>query len=70
MPMPYTTRQGEMVDAICRRIYGGESGFVEPVLDANPGLAAAPVPLPIGTVIVLPDLPKATPARQVVALWD
>lgn len=70
MATVYTTAQGEMVDMICRRVYGDESGYVERVLDANPGLAAAAVPLPIGTRIVLPDLLPVTPARQLVALWD
>ncbi|MGQ2906751.1 MAG: tail protein X [Aliihoeflea sp.] len=66
----YTTRQGEMVDAICRRVYGDESGYVERVLDANPGLAEMPVPLPIGTVIDLPEIPRAAEVVPVVNLWD
>jgi len=66
----YTTAQGEMVDAICRREYGGESGYVEQVLDANPGLAALPAPLPAGTEIALPDLAKASEVVPVVSLWD
>lgn len=66
----YTTRQGEMVDAICRRVYGDESGYVERVLDANPGLAEKPIPLPIGTVIDLPELPRAAEVVPVVNLWD
>lgn len=59
-----------MVDMICRRVYGDESGYVERVLDANPGLAAMAVPLPIGVRIVLPDLQPVAPERQLVALWD
>lgn len=70
MATVYTTLQGEMVDMVCRRVYGDESGYVERVLDANPGLAAMPVPLPIGTRIALPDLQPAAPERQLVALWD
>jgi phage tail protein X len=66
----YTTRQREMVDAICRRVYGDESGYVENVLDANPGLAAQPIPLPIGTVIELPELTRAAEVVPVVNLWD
>lgn len=66
----YTTRQGEMVDAICRRAYGDESGYVEAVLDANPGLAAMTSPLPMGTVIVLPDTPQASQVVRVVSLWS
>jgi phage tail protein X len=66
----YTTGQQEMVDAICRRAYGDESGFVEAVLEANPGLAALAAPLPIGTEITLPDLIAATEVVPVVSLWN
>lgn len=70
MPTIYTTRQSEMTDMICRRAYGDESGYVEKVLDANPGLAALGPILPIGTRVTLPDLPKAAPERKIVSLWD
>ncbi len=66
----YTTIQGEMIDAICRRAYGDESGYVEAVLEANPGLAALAAPLPIGTKIALPDIVKADDVVPVVSLWD
>lgn len=66
----YRTGQGEMIDAICRRVYGDESGFVELVLDANPGLGALEALLPAGTIIDLPDLTNAATAMPVVALWD
>lgn len=66
----YTTRQGDMIDAICTRAYGDESGYVEFVLDANPGLAALGMPLPIGTVIDLPETPKTQATVAVVSLWD
>lgn len=66
----YTTIQGEMLDAICRKIYGGESGYVEQVLEANPGLAALSHRLPMGTRINLPDLVRAEQSQSVVALWS
>lgn len=66
----YTTIQGEMVDAICRKIYGDESGYVEQVLEANPGLAALPHRLPIGTKINLPDALRADQNQPLIALWD
>ncbi len=65
----YTTRQSEMIDAICRRAYGDESGYVEAVLEANPRLAALAAPLPMGLTIVLPDMPKASKVVPVVSLW-
>lgn len=70
MTTVYTTRQNEMIDSICRRVFGDESGYVESVLEANPGLAALPVPLPMGTVVTLPDIPKASKVVPVVGLWD
>lgn len=70
MATVYTTRQGEMIDAICTRFYGDESGYVENVLEANPGLAALAIPLPIDTTIVIPDLPRAPAERKIVSLWD
>lgn len=69
MATTYMTHHGEMIDAICRRAYGDESGYVEAVLNANPGLAALAAPLPAGTVIVLPDVPKASEVIPVVSLW-
>lgn len=70
MPTTYTTHHGEMIDAICRRAYGDESGFVEAVLEENPGLASLPAPLPEGTRIILPDVPKAAARVTIVNLWD
>lgn len=58
-----------MIDAICNTIYGDESGFVEMLLEANPGLAALSDPLPIGTVIMLPP-EQIIKTREVVSLWD
>ncbi len=70
MALVYTTIQGEMVDAICRKIYGDESGYVEQVLEANPSLAALPHRLPMGTKIILPDLLRSDKSPSIVALWD
>lgn len=70
MVTTYRAVQGEMIDAICRRVYGDESGYVELVLDANRGLADLDEPLPVGTVLVLPELPKASDVLPVVSLWD
>lgn len=70
MATVYTTHQGEMVDAICRRVYGDESGYVEAVLDTNPGLAAKGTPLPMLATVFLPDVPKLSGPARVVSLWD
>lgn len=66
----YTTIQGEMLDAVCRKVYGDESGYVEQVMEANPGLAGLPHRLPIGTRIHLPDLSRTDDSQSVVSLWD
>ena len=65
----YRTTQGEMIDAIFKKIYGCESGNVEAVLQNNPGLASLPDPLPLGTAIILPEQ-QTTVVQKVVALWD
>ena len=47
----YQTIQGEMIDAICYNIFGFESGFLEEVLEMNPGIAALDDPLPAGIIV-------------------
>ncbi|MBZ0161783.1 MAG: tail protein X [Notoacmeibacter sp.] len=66
----YITKHGEMIDSICSRFYGDESGFVEQVLVANPGLAGLAVPLPPGTEIMLPVIPKSAETIKLITLWD
>ena len=44
--MQYRTKEGDMLDWICWKHYGQESGTVELVLTANPGLAANGPKLP------------------------
>lgn len=70
MPTTYRTKHGEMIDSICRRAYGDESGYVEAVLDANPGLASVGPLLPANMQIVLPRIPKASEVIKTVSLWS
>lgn len=70
MAQRYVTRQNEMLDAICRRVYGDESGYVEKVLDANPGLAGRAMPLPMGVEIALPAISSTSMGVLVVKLWE
>jgi phage tail protein X len=65
----YTTRQGEMLDHICHKFYGDESGTVEKVLEVNPGLADLGPILPPRTKITLPAIERDTSA-DLVTLWD
>lgn len=47
-------------------------GYIEKVLDANPGLAGAGYFLPVGTVVIFPldDIPAAQKERPLIRLWD
>lgn len=66
--MRYRTKDGDVLDLICRHHYGDAPHSVEAVHDANPGLAAHGPILPAGIVI---DLPEAQPAEpQTIRLWD
>lgn len=69
MSRVYVTRQGDMVDEVCRRVYGREAGAAEAVYAANPGLADFGPRLAAGVRITLPDLDPA-PAAATVRLWD
>lgn len=62
------TSDGDMLDVICKNVYGHLNGSVEAVLDANQGLADEPQPFRSGVIIVLPDLPS--PISEGVSLWD
>lgn len=66
----YTTKQNEMVDAICHRHYGRTKDVTEAVLAANPGLAMKGVVLPFATTVVLPVIAVRTRQRPLVGLWD
>lgn len=68
--MTYRTQAGDLLDDVCRRYYGSRTGAVEAVLEANPGLADRGPLLPAGVAILLPDLPAAASAADIVKLWD
>jgi phage tail protein X len=57
---------------VWRRFRDHRDGFVERVLEANPGLAELGPILPLGTEVRLPlDAPETRPLEQpVVRLWD
>ena len=52
----YTTRDGDMLDAIVYRYYGNIAGVLEAVYSINPGLCEKPLLLPAGLMIELPVL--------------
>ncbi|MGR3199468.1 MAG: tail protein X [Paracoccus sp. (in: a-proteobacteria)] len=61
------TRQGDMLDAICKTHLGSEQLIVD-VLELNPGLAALGPVYPAGIEILLSDV-AAVPVRSEVRLW-
>lgn len=68
MSTPYLTTDGDVLDDICRRVYGEQKpGQVEAVLAANPGLADRGFTLPSGVLIILPTLEAQSEAK--VRLW-
>lgn len=69
MAIQYTCKDGDMLDRICWKHYDRQSGAVEPVLAANPGLADHGPVLAAGQIINLPELPDSD-TQSVVRLWD
>lgn len=69
--MIYRTRDGDVLDAVCLRHYGGKQDHVEAVLDANPGLADLGPVLPSGVLVTLPDIETvAVTEVPTIRLWD
>lgn len=68
MSAAYRIKQGETIDLIAWRHYGDVRGAVETVLEANTHLAAQGAHPPLGSLILLPDLPSPA-AESVVRLW-
>ncbi len=69
--MIYITRDGDVIDAVCWRVFGRTAGVVEEVLALNPGLASYPEVLPPGVSIILPPSPAVpAPAKRELSLWD
>lgn len=69
MTTTYRTAHGDTLDYICWKFYGQQSGAVEAVLLANPGLADLGPVLPENTVVTLPELPKTASEVQPIRLW-
>lgn len=63
----HRTKQPEMLDAICARVYDNRPDALQLVLDANPGLARLGPIIPKGTLIHLPELPQVK--KSVITLW-
>jgi phage tail protein X len=70
MATTYTTRQGETIDLACFAYYGRTAKVVEAVLEANRGLSALGPILPLGTQIIMPEMPSTSTAKSLTSLWD
>lgn len=66
--MLYRTKENDMLDWICWKHYGFQSGAVEFVLKYNPDLAEYGSKLPGGLVIKLPAIKKKSIEK--VRLWE
>lgn len=69
MGVYYTTIDGDRLDWICARHYGAVTGFVERVLEVNPGLADLGCVYKAGVVIFLPEKPEPE-VEKALRLWD
>lgn len=69
MATTYKTSQGDTLDFVCWKHYGQQSGAVEAVLLANPGLSDLGPVLPVNTEITLPELAKPASELQPIRLW-
>lgn len=59
--------EGLVLDLILWRQYGVRGrDLLEATLELNPGLSALGLILPLGTIIILPDLPAASQAAVTV----
>jgi len=54
---------------VWRRFRRRVDGMAEAVLTRNPGLAASEM-IPVGTRVVLPDVPATAADPAVISLWD
>ncbi|MCH7317937.1 tail protein X [Acinetobacter sp. ANC 5659] len=62
--------QNDTLAAICWREYGRSSGVVEILLNENPHLSEFGPFIPMGTKILIPDIPTQQNKIQSVQLWD
>lgn len=71
MPRIRIDHDGMTIDkAVWEATGSAEARYVEETLQLNPGLAAAPVILPIGTEIDIPEIDNKTPVIRTIRLWD
>lgn len=65
----YTAPFTERLDQIATRLYGSPGGYVETILDANPGLAGEGLLVAAGRGLRVPAEDSAAATTEVVRLW-
>lgn len=69
--VPLVAQQGDTLDLLLWRERGLGPADIPAILDANPGLAAIGLVLPLGTIVQVPAV--TTPAQTslpLIQLWD
>lgn len=65
----YITKENDVLDEIAWRYYGSNLKTIEPVLEANRGVAEIGLIYSAGIKIFLPDIQKP-PVNETIKLWD
>lgn len=68
--MIYRTKDGDVLDAICRSHYGADAFSLAVVLEENPGLAARGAVMPSGVLITLPEHEVPQADAETIRLWE
>ena len=69
MSIIYTTKDGDVLDQICKNYYGKTSKIVEQVIDANPNIVELDTTFEAGIKITLPDIIEEKES-ETVKLWS
>lgn len=69
-PFEYRTKEGDVLDALCWRMYGRQEGAVEFVLAKNAGVAQYPPILPAGILVYFWPLAQTISRKTTVRLYD
>lgn len=68
MARTYRTADGEMLDAIAKRVYG-TCQAVHALIEANPHITRYGPRLPSGLTLILPQVQTDATPQQTVRLW-
>lgn len=70
MVLQYRTKDNDILDALCFKIYGITTDMVETVLNINPHLADYGAILPAGLILCLPPISNEPTINSTIKLWD